>query len=166
MSSVRRRARGTDDLRRRRGVVGLSLVGAVNMTLIALRQLGVIRHLPDPPLPGFDADRVTTSRAAYPLGVPDAPLAVAGLALNVLLARAGGGDDRAARAPWLPVVAAVHAGSQATAAAVYFTLMPTKIKAWCAYCLLGAAVNAAVFALTLAEARQGFSILALRGRTG
>ena len=140
------------DAARRRGIVALSLVGAANMALIAAHQLGIVRHLPDPPIRGFDADRVTTSSAAYPFGIPDATIAVGALALNVVLARAGG-DQRAQRAPWLPIAAAGHAGVQAAAAAVYFTLMPTRVKAWCAYCLLGAAINVGVFALTIPEAQ-------------
>lgn len=140
------------DAARRRAIVALSLAGASNMGLIAAHQLGIVRHLPDPPIRGFNADRVTTSSAAYPFGIPDATIAVGALALNVVLACAGGAR-RARRSPWLPVAAAAHAGVQAAAAAVYFTLMPTKVKAWCAYCLFGAAINISVFALTIPEAQ-------------
>ncbi len=37
---------GTDDLWRRRAIIGLSLVGAAAMTAVALFQTGVIKHLP------------------------------------------------------------------------------------------------------------------------
>ncbi|MCA1669726.1 MAG: hypothetical protein LC793_20515 [Thermomicrobia bacterium] len=40
-----------NDLRRRRAVVGLSLVAVGSMGLISLYQMGIIKHLPEPPLP-------------------------------------------------------------------------------------------------------------------
>ncbi|WP_156912210.1 hypothetical protein [Citrifermentans bremense] len=61
-------------LSRRRGIVGLSLLAAGSMGLIALYQAGIIRHIPEPPLPRFDADKVVASEEAYAvLHTPDAP---------------------------------------------------------------------------------------------
>lgn len=51
--------------RRRRGVIGLSLAAAGSMGLIALYQSGVIRHIPEPPLPALDADKVDASAEAF-----------------------------------------------------------------------------------------------------
>ncbi len=63
------------DLRRRRGIVGLSLLASASMGLITLYQMGIIRHLPEPPLPGLDADEVDASGEAYArLQTPDAAL--------------------------------------------------------------------------------------------
>jgi uncharacterized membrane protein len=62
------------------------------MTLVpvALHQLGAISHLPDPAGRLFDSDRITESRMAHPLGVPDSLPGIASygttLAL-ILLAR-------------------------------------------------------------------------------
>jgi uncharacterized membrane protein len=57
---------------------------------VALHQLGALSHLPDPPGPLFDSDRITESRMAHPLGVPDSLPGIASygttLAL-ILLAR-------------------------------------------------------------------------------
>ncbi len=62
-------------LARRRGVVGLSLAAAGSMGLIALYQTGIIKHLPDPPLPWFDSDKVDASAEAYSyFATPDAAL--------------------------------------------------------------------------------------------
>ena len=58
-------------LRWRRAIVGASLVGMGAMGAVSLLQMGVIRHLPDPPLRGFDSDKVNSSDTAYALGVPD-----------------------------------------------------------------------------------------------
>jgi hypothetical protein len=45
----------SENLGRRRAVIGLSLVGMAAMTAVALFQTGVIEHLPDPPVDGFDS---------------------------------------------------------------------------------------------------------------
>ena len=41
-------------LAKRRGIVALSLTASASMAVIALYQMGLIRHLPEPPLPTFD----------------------------------------------------------------------------------------------------------------
>ncbi len=150
---------GTDDLRRRRTIIGLSVVGMVNMVVISLRQIGVLKHLPDPPIRNFDADKVTTSDEAYPWGIPDAPVALAGLAANLPLA-VYGGANRAAERPWIPVVATGKSAVEAAVAAWYFYLMPTKKKAWCAYCIVGAAINFTILGLMLPEAKRALVTLA------
>ena len=53
-----------DDLRRRRGVVGLALGSAAVMGLISLYQTGILRRLPEPPVPGLDAGKVNGSAEA------------------------------------------------------------------------------------------------------
>lgn len=39
----------------------------------------------------------------------------------------------------------------------YFYQMPTKEKAWCGYCTVGAPANAAIFARTVPEAGEAFA---------
>jgi hypothetical protein len=46
-------------------VVGLSLVGAAMAQAVTLYRTGIIRRLPDPPLPGIDSNRVDASDYAY-----------------------------------------------------------------------------------------------------
>ena len=53
-----------DFLEERRGIVCASLTAIGCMGLIALYQMGVIKHLPEPPLPGLDADKVDASDEA------------------------------------------------------------------------------------------------------
>ena len=48
-------------LRKRRGIVALSVVASASMGLIALHHTGVIPSLPDLPSKWFDADRVDAS---------------------------------------------------------------------------------------------------------
>jgi uncharacterized membrane protein len=141
------------DLNLRRGVIGLSLVGMAAMTAVTLFQTGVIKHLPDPPIDAFDSDKVNSSDTAYALGVPDGALSLASLAANIPLA-AFGGENRASETPLIPLAAAAKATVEAAVAGWYFYQMPTKEKAWCGYCIIGAMTNWGIAALTLIEAKR------------
>ena len=122
-------------LRRRRTIATIAAFLAAEFALLGLRQYGVIRRLPDVPLPGFDANAITTARAAYPFGIPDTALAVIGCGSLIALATAGG---RSGRSRWLDrgLVAGVAAG--ALGAVVYLAQM-VKLRRVCAYCVTGAA---------------------------
>ena len=150
----------TDDLNRRRGIIGLSLVGMASMAAVSLLQTGIIKHLPDPPLASFDSDKVNSSETAYRFGVPDGTVSLASLAANIPLA-AMGGARRAQEQPWVPILAAGKAAVEAVAAAWYFYQMPAKEKKWCGYCIVGALANFGILALALPEAKKALS--ALRG---
>jgi uncharacterized membrane protein len=148
----------TPDLGRRRGIIGLSLIGIASMAAVTLLQTGIVRHLPDPPLESFDSDRVNSSDTAYGLGVPDGTLGLASLASNVPIA-AYGGAERAEHMPWVPVLAAGKAAVEAAVAGWYFYQMPAKEKKWCGYCITGALANVGIFLLTIPEARRAMSRL-------
>lgn len=146
------------ELRRRRAIIALSLLGAGSMAAVSLLQTGILTHLPDPPLRSFDSDKVNLSKVAYQLGVPDGTLALVGFAANVPLA-AMGGLGRARRRPWIPLLAAAKAAFEAAAASWYFYQMPAREKAWCGYCVVGTLASVGVLALTLPEAKQAVSSL-------
>jgi len=148
----------TDDLRRRRAIIGLSLIGMASMAAVSLLQTGIVKHLPDPPLRSFDSDKVNASDTAYQLGVPDGTLSLASLAANVPLA-AFGGAERAGHQPLVPLVAAGKAAVEAVVAGWYFYQMPAKEKKWCGYCIVGALANFGIFALTLPEAKKALTQL-------
>ena len=148
----------SDDMKRRRRIIGLSLAGMASMTAVSLLQTGIVDHLPDPPLPGFDSDKVNTSDDAYQLGVPDGTLSLASVAANIPLA-AFGEASRAQRKPWVPLLAAGKAAVEAVGAGWYFYQMSVKENAWCGYCIAGALVNAGLLALTLPEAREALAAL-------
>lgn len=143
------------DLRRRRAVVLTSMAGIASMAAVTLLQMGVVRHLPDPPVRGFDSDKVNLSPNAYAMGLPDGALAIAMLGGNLPLA-AFGGTDRARRLPWIPLLAAGKAVIEAAAAARFFYLMPAKERAWCGYCIAGAIANLVIAGLTLPEAKRAW----------
>src|SRR4051812_44877028 len=85
-----REPRTRRSLRRRRWILSFAALGAVDSIVVALRQTGIVRHLPDPPGGIFQSDRVTTSRPAYVLGAPDATLGAAGFSGLMVLASAFG----------------------------------------------------------------------------
>lgn len=146
------------DLNARRAVIGLSLVGIAAMTAVTLFQTGVVKHLPDPPIDGFDSDKVNSSDTAYALGVPDGALSLASLAANIPLA-AFGGANRAEEMPLIPLAAAAKGVVEAAVAGWYFYQMPTKEKSWCGYCIVGAMTNWSIAALTLMEAKKAWQSL-------
>ena len=91
------------DLTRRRWIIGLSFVTAVAGQIVTLYQTGIIPHLPDPPVPIFDSDKVDASDYAYKrLQMPDAPAMLITAGITASLASAGG-QERATQQPWLPV---------------------------------------------------------------
>lgn len=129
---------GDDDwLRARRKIAAIAALLAAEFAVLGMRQYGVIRRLPDLPLRGFDANAVTTSRAAYPLGIPDASLAVAGAGALIALATAGGGR-RSGRAPLLDLALGAATGVGAVSALVYFAQMVRQRRV-CIYCIAGTA---------------------------
>ncbi len=148
----------TKGLRRRRAIIGLSLLGMGAMTAVSLFQTGIIKHLPDPPIDSFDSDKVNSSDTAYALGVPDGTLSLASLAANIPIA-AFGGTDRAEKQPLVPIFAAGKSLVEAVVAGWYFYQMPTKEKAWCGYCIMGAFANVGVAVLTLPEAIEALENL-------
>jgi hypothetical protein len=85
-------------------------------------------------------------------------LSLASLAANIPLA-AFGGENRAEEQPLIPLAIAAKASVEAAVAGWYFYQMPTKEKAWCGYCILGAAANFGIAALTLAEAKRAWKNL-------
>ncbi len=148
----------TKSLRRRRVIIGLSLLGMGAMTMVSLFQTGVIKHLPDPPIDGFDSDKVNSSETAYALGVPDGTLSLASLAANIPLA-AFGGENRAEEQPIVPILAAGKAVVEALVAGWYFYQMVAVEKAWCGYCITGALANMGIAVLSLPEAIEALEML-------
>jgi hypothetical protein len=61
--------------------LNLPLLAATSAALLTLapvvaHQLGILAHLPDPPLRIFASDHITESSAAHPFGIPDGLLGV------------------------------------------------------------------------------------------
>jgi uncharacterized membrane protein len=141
-------------LRRRRGIVSLSLLASASMGLIALYQTGVIRHLPEPALPMMNADKVDASAEAYRrLVVPDAILGLGSYAATMGLA-AMGGKDRAREMPLIPLALAAKVAFDVANAAKLSVDQWTKHRAFCFWCLLAAAATFAMAPLVVPEAME------------
>lgn len=143
-------------LRRRRGVVGLSMLAAGAMGLMALYQMGIIKRVPEPDLPGFDSDRVNASPQAYEhLSTPDAVLGFGSYAATMTLA-AMGGADRARTQPWIPLALAAKVGFD-VAQATRLTLAEWKsLRAFCFWCLTATGATFATVPLIIPETRAAW----------
>jgi uncharacterized membrane protein len=138
---------------RRRGIVGLSLAAAGAMGYIALYQMGIIKHLKEPPLPRLDADTVDASAEAYAkLSTPDAVLGLGSYAATMTLA-AMGGRDRAAAQPWIPLALTAKVAFDTLQAGRMTYQQWTQQRAFCFWCLLAAASTAATVPLVIPELR-------------
>jgi hypothetical protein len=114
----------------------------------------VIRHLPEPPLPGLDADRVDASDEPFRyLSTPDGALGLVSYATTAALAAAGG-HDRASRRPLLALALAAKVLADAAQAARLTRLQWTEHRAFCSWCLVasGATFLSVPFALREAGA--------------
>ena len=141
-------------LRRRRGVVALSLLAAGAMGVITLFQMGLTTHVPEPPLPKLDADKVDASAEAYgKLATPDAVLGFGSYAATMTLA-AMSGTDRARTQPWLPLALAAKVGFDVAQAGKLTMDQWTKHRAFCFWCLVAAAATFAMAPLVVPEARE------------
>ena len=141
------------EMRYRRAIVGVSLVGIGAMAIVSLLQTGIVKHLPDPPVkkPHFDSDKVNSTEEAFGYGMPDGPLTLAAHSASLAIAAAGP-PDRYKDRPWLPLMATALALPQAAVAAKYlFYQMPKVDKAWCPYCVTDALMHFATVALTVPE---------------
>ena len=108
---------------------------------VTLRQLGIIKHLPDVPWRGFDANKVTTSPEAYPFaGIPDGVHACALYTTELALIAA----RRRKRSKWLDRLLAACVAGGAVGAAYYAYQMAFVEKKACVYCLSNIALNFAM----------------------
>src|SRR5439155_15911003 len=137
---------------RRRGIVSLSMLASASMGIIALYQTGLIKHLPEPPLPRLDADKVDASAEAYEkLATPDAILGLGSYSATMALA-AMGGKDRLEEMPWVPLALAAKVAFDVANAAKLSVDQWTKHKAFCFWCLLAATATFAMVPLVIPEA--------------
>lgn len=138
----------------RRKIVGLSLTALGCMGLISLCQMGIIRHIPDPPLPGIDSDKVDASEEAYGhLQMGDAFIGLVSYAVTAALT-AMGGAERAKERPWFPLAMAAKTGFDAAQAAKLTYDQFARHRAACLWCLIASAAPFAAAALALPEARS------------
>ncbi len=142
----------SDDLRRRRWVIGLSMIGAAAGAIVTLYQTGIVKHLPDPPLPLLDSDRVDASDYAYSrLDSPDAPMMLINYGVTALLASAGG-KNRVRENAWLPLALGFKTLIDAAVALELSREEWKEQKAFCSYCQAATLASIASVALAAPEA--------------
>lgn len=146
-------------LQKRRWIVGLALYNIAAMGAISLFQMGILKHVPEVPLPGEDADKINGSAQAYEiLQTPDAVLAIGSYAATAALA-AMGPPDRAKTLPWAALGMGLKALGDAAFAIKLLIDQPTKYKAYCTWCVTGALATLAAVPLALPEARAAWKRL-------
>jgi uncharacterized membrane protein len=151
--SAQLRSDRSPSLTRRRAVVSLSLLAEAALGVISLYQMGIVRHVPEPPRLGFNGDHVNSSPDAYRwLGMPDGVLGIGSHALTLALAAAGG-SNRSRDKPWLPL-ALLGKVTLDTLVAIQLTWhQATRDRAFCLWCLLTSACSLASLPLAIPEAR-------------
>jgi hypothetical protein len=138
-------------LPQRRAIVGLSMVSTLSMGLITLYQMGIIKHLPEPPLRGLDADKVDASAEAYSrISTPDGVLGLGSYVATIGFA-AMGGENRAQEQPWIPLALAAKIAFDTSQAIRLFFDQKNKQHAFCSWCLLAAGASLLTVPLVIPE---------------
>jgi uncharacterized membrane protein len=155
----------TPYLRERRGVIGASLLASATLGVIGLYQIGLLKHLPEPKLPGFHSEQVNSSEEAYRwLETPDAFLGLGSYVATMTLA-AVGGPNRVKTQPWIPLALAAKVGLDAAMAGFQVLTQARKLHTYCSWCLLTSAATLASVPLVLPEARAALKHM-MGGRKG
>ncbi|CAA9254467.1 MAG: GH15 [uncultured Acidimicrobiales bacterium] len=143
-------------LTRRRRTAALTLASIASFSVVAAYQNGLIRHLPEPPVPGLDADKVDASGEAYQyFKTPDAALGIASAAMTLILA--GMGDtERRHHHRWIPLALAAKTLADAAFGLFLTAEQATKHRKFCSWCLGAALANVASARQTWPEARAAW----------
>lgn len=157
LSKELRRGNG-EYLSKRRKIVLSSFTSMFCMGLISLYQVGIIKHLPELPIKGLDADRVDASEQAYRhLQMGDAFIGLTSYAVTAGLA-AMGAKDRAKTDPWIPLTLTAKAGVDAIQAARLTLDQFTRQRGACMWCLIAAAATLRTVVLALPEAKEAYRV--------
>ena len=143
----RSRWQNSPKLKRRRAIAALCAAGLIDAALMALKQFGAIKKLPDPPIKGFDSDAVVSSNAAYVFGTPDASLGAISYAATLAL----NGWLRPSRA-WKILFGASVLGGALGAAGYAYDMIAREKKA-CAFCIPALLINFSLLPLAIGELR-------------
>ncbi|HWH28336.1 MAG TPA: vitamin K epoxide reductase family protein [Mycobacteriales bacterium] len=149
-------------LRDRRRTAVLQTAAAGLLSVVGLYQFGVLRSVPEPPLPVLDADRVDASGEAYRvLRTPDATLGIASAGVSLVLVGMGG-ERRHEQLPWVPLLLAAKSLLDAAGGTYLFAEQLTKHRRICSWCTASAALLVATVPAVLPEARAAWRALRTR----
>ena len=140
----------------RRRTAMLQTAAAGTLAVVGLYQFGVLRSVPEPPLPGLDAGRVDASGEAYQmLHTPDAALGIASAGVSLVLAGMGAAN-RHEDQPWIPLALLAKSLVDAAGGAYLFAEQVTKHKKICSWCTVSAGLLIATVPTVLPEARAAW----------
>ena len=146
-------------LRRRRRAGALNLAAVAALALVETYQLGLLRRVPELPLPGVDADAVDASGEAYVLfGTPDSALGLASYAGTLALIGMGAAD-RATRHPWIPLLTAAKVSADVLSSGYLFAEQVTKHRKICTWCTAAALASLVSLPTVLPEAREALATM-------
>jgi hypothetical protein len=161
VSDALRRGPG-EFLAQRRRMALLQTAAAATLSVVGLYQFGVLKSVPEPPLPGLDADRVDASGEAYALlHTPDSALGIASAGVSLVLAGMGGAR-RHRDQPWIPLALLAKSAADAAGGLLLTAEQLTKHRRLCSWCTATAALLVATVPVALPEARAAWRTL--RGR--
>ena len=147
---------------RRVGVAALAAAGFADALYMLAYHGGLIRSMRCPFF-GDGCNKVGRSAHAVHFGVPNAAagaVGYAGMAATALWA----GNRPPEELPWQALGLGALAAAAGAASAYLTWEQPTKVGAWCFWCLSSAAINAAVLALAAGDATRAARTLAGRRR--
>jgi uncharacterized membrane protein len=151
------RTEHTPDLRRRRWMLALQLVGVAAGSVVGLFQLGILKRLPDFPSRWFDAPRVDASEYGYKyLQTPDALFMIANYAATAILVGMGG-KERARELPAAPIAVSLKAFADVATNLVLARQEWKYNRAFCGYCQSATLASLATLLLSLPEARRAIA---------
>jgi hypothetical protein len=158
VSDALRRGAG-EFLQRRRRTALLQTAAAATLSVVGMYQFGVLRTVPEPPLPGLDADAVDASGEAYALlNTPDSTLGVLSAGASLVLAGMGGAR-RHEEQPWIPLLLLAKTLAD-VAGGLYLTAEQlTKHKRLCSWCTATSVLQLATVPSVLPEARAAWRAL-------
>lgn len=120
-------------------LIGASCMAITTLVPVALYQLRILPGLPDPPFRVFDSERITMSKTAHPLGIPDSLLGLASFSTTLALAVLAG---RHKTAKTLLGVKLTLDASAAAFNAARQVVEFQKLCSWCTATALSAGVMA------------------------
>jgi hypothetical protein len=146
----------TPFLKRRRGIIGLSLFSCSVLGAVALYQTGVLKKLPQPRGRFFDAANVNGSSQAYSLlAIPDALLGLTSYAVTAALAGMGP-ENRSRTHPWMALAMALKLFADSVMAGKLTLDEVKKFRKFSIWSLLAAAATWTSLPLALPEAKAAY----------
>ncbi len=91
------RTEGMNDSNSNRVLAAATCAALVTLIPVVAHQIGAIDHLPDPPGSIFASDRITESKSAFPLGIPDGILGLTSYGVTLGLVALSAGNPKARR---------------------------------------------------------------------